>query len=287
MGSVLLLVAAGLFSPGPDEIHRLVGQLGSDSVVEREDATAQLRALGDEAVPALDRAALSSDPEIAGRARELVAVLAPHRADVAREMSHLLGHACASFGRGRLEACAAYAETLLKIDPEYAPALRLSEAARADESGRRRLLPIVEKWEAWTWKTPPPPPGPGAIHYPSRAAWPAILEAVRKEPIALALPAGEACAERILETMKIDIAFEDAKLEDILGFIRDASGLNLIVDARVRDRIDPDRKVTFKVKDLVIRNVLKLLLLPVDLEYRVTEEEVVLITDRMCARILR
>jgi hypothetical protein len=79
--------------------------------------------------------------------------------------------------------------------------------------------------------------------------------------------------------MKIDLAFEDTPLEDILAFIRDFSGLNLILDARVRDRVDPGQVVTFKVKDLVLKHILSLLLSRFRLDYLITEAEVVLLTD--------
>ncbi len=43
--------------------------------------------------------------------------------------------------------------------------------------------------------------------------------------------------------------------------------------------MDPDKPVTFKVKDLVLKNVLKLLLSQFNLDYHITEEKVVLLTD--------
>jgi hypothetical protein len=84
--------------------------------------------------------------------------------------------------------------------------------------------------------------------------------------------------------MKIDLAFENTKLEDILSFIRDFSGINLLLDAEVRDRVDPDQTLTFKTKDLTLKGVLKLLLARFDLDYVITEERVLLLTDpkRIC-----
>src|SRR6185436_20355938 len=45
------------------------------------------------------------------------------------------------------------------------------------------------------------------------------------------------------------------------------------------DKVDPDKPVTFKVKDLVLKNVLKLLLSQFGLDFHITEEKVVLLTD--------
>jgi hypothetical protein len=85
---------------------------------------------------------------------------------------------------------------------------------------------------------------------------------------------------RKLDTMKVDLAFENTKLEDILGFVRDFSGLNLILDAEVRDRVDPDKTVTFKVRDLSVGQTLNQLLTPLGLDYVVTDDNVVLLTNK-------
>jgi hypothetical protein len=54
------------------EARRLVGQLESESFQEWEAATRALRALGEKALPALKKAAASSDPEVQRRAARLL-----------------------------------------------------------------------------------------------------------------------------------------------------------------------------------------------------------------------
>jgi hypothetical protein len=56
----------------PEEIERLVQQLGSQKFAEREGASAGLKRIGQPAVEALRRAASSTDPEVRWRARELL-----------------------------------------------------------------------------------------------------------------------------------------------------------------------------------------------------------------------
>jgi YD repeat-containing protein len=62
-------------------IETLIRQVGSDDVAEREKATEELRKIGKPAVSALQKAAESKDPEVAVRARALVAELAVLKRD--------------------------------------------------------------------------------------------------------------------------------------------------------------------------------------------------------------
>jgi WD40 repeat protein len=66
-----LLALAALLAQDADPA-RLVEALGADAPLERETAAAALERLGQDAVPALRLAAASSNPEIAGRAAELL-----------------------------------------------------------------------------------------------------------------------------------------------------------------------------------------------------------------------
>ena len=64
-----------------------------------------------------------------------------------------------------------------------------------------------------------------------------------------------------LNNQRLDVDFEDARLEDALSFLRDFSGLNLHVDAGVHELLSEEElKVTLKVKNLLLKSILKLML---------------------------
>jgi hypothetical protein len=68
------LIAIAFCSPllrADDQIPALIKQLGDDSPKIREEASLKLRQLGKEALPALEQAAKSKDPEVAARAHAI------------------------------------------------------------------------------------------------------------------------------------------------------------------------------------------------------------------------
>jgi hypothetical protein len=289
---VVALVVACLAQDCRSDLGGLIERLGSDSVQVRDDASAILAYVGEAALPDLDRALDSPDAEVAARAGVLIARIAPHRGAAVREMAHLFTHACRSFEAGRLDASVFYCDGVLRIDPAYPPARRLREAAlRAseEEGGRESFLAAVEAWRSETSEADGSLPERGALRFPSRAEW----RVLSKTPFHLVPwngvsldPTDCAAIRRKLDTMKIDLAFENIPFEDILAFIRDFSGLTLVLDAAVADRVDPARPITFKVRDLVLRNVLQRLAAQFGLDFMITEEQVVLLTDprRICGR---
>jgi hypothetical protein len=64
---------------------------------------------------------------------------------------------------------------------------------------------------------------------------------------------------RRLETMKVTVDFEDVKLPEAVDYLRDVSGVNLVVLPRAMEK-DGESKIRLKVKDLSVKSVLKLLL---------------------------
>lgn len=86
---------------------------------------------------------------------------------------------------------------------------------------------------------------------------------------------GAALAQK-LDTLKIDVDFTDTGMHDILDFIREFAGLNIVVDrARLQNQFD--RTVSFRVKSLVLRAVIDLLCKQYDAAFLV-HEGVLLIT---------
>jgi hypothetical protein len=66
-----------------------------------------------------------------------------------------------------------------------------------------------------------------------------------------------------LNTMRLDVDFKNQPLEDSLDFIREFSGLNIVVDGKVTESFSEDQlKVTMKVRDLLLKSILKLMLGP-------------------------
>jgi len=64
-----------------------------------------------------------------------------------------------------------------------------------------------------------------------------------------------------LNTMRVTVNFENTTMEEAIGFLRDFSGLNIVVDAEVYKTQSEDQlKVTLKVKDLLLKSILKLML---------------------------
>ena len=207
--------------------------------------------------------------------------------EVIRKIARLLEMAYMAFDQKRFDRCIKLCDEILIIDPHYTVAKELredSEKTRHKEEYYNILAKKVEEWKRLTDDDDRATiPWSQTVRFPSREEWAdiskRITESVLKheggvsgeeDPDILAI-------NRKLDTMKIDLAFENTKLDDILAFIRDFSGLNIVVDAAIM--VDPNKTITFKVKDLVLKNVLKLLLQQLGLDYRITEEKVVLLTD--------
>src|SRR5689334_7030628 len=70
---------------------------------------------------------------------------------------------------------------------------------------------------------------------------------------------GRADSIRKLETLKITVDFEDVKLPEAVDYLRDVTGLNLVVLPKAMEK-DGESKIRLKVKDLSVKSVLKLLL---------------------------
>ena len=209
--------------------------------------------------------------------------------EVTRKIAHLLELAYMAFDQKRFDRCIKLCDEILLIDPHYNVARELREDSEKTRHHEQYFSILAKKVEEWKRLTDDDEaaviPWSQTVRFPSRDEWAEISKRITESVIKTE---GSSDAEadpdilainRKLDTMKIDLAFENTKLEDILAFIRDFSGLNILLDAAVRDKVDPEKPVTFKVKDLVLKNVLKLLLSQFGLDYHITEEKVVLLTD--------
>jgi len=64
-----------------------------------------------------------------------------------------------------------------------------------------------------------------------------------------------------INTMRVSVDFTNTPLEEAIGFLRDFTGLNILVDAEVyKNQSEEQLKITLKVKELSLKSVLKLML---------------------------
>ena len=70
---------------------------------------------------------------------------------------------------------------------------------------------------------------------------------------------GREDAARKLETLKVTVDFENVKLPEAIDYLRDVTGLNLVLLPKAMEK-DGDASIRLKVKDLTVKSVLKLLL---------------------------
>jgi hypothetical protein len=66
-------------------------------------------------------------------------------------------------------------------------------------------------------------------------------------------------AVRKLDTMKVTVDFQDVRLPDAVDYLRDVTGLNLLITPKALEK-EGDSKIRLKVKDLSVKSVLKLVL---------------------------
>jgi hypothetical protein len=208
---------------------------------------------------------------------------------VIRTMAQLLELAYMAFDQKKFERSITLCEQILLIDPHYRVARELKEdceKSRHSDEYQSLVAWKVEEWKKLTDDDEEPViPWVHSVFIPSAEEWAEISKRLsdpfrrgegssadaEDDPDKLAI-------ERKLDTMRIDLAFENTKLEDILSFVRDFSGLNLLLDAEVRDRVDPELVMSFKVQGMVLKHVLQVLTSFLNLDYVVTDERVVLLT---------
>jgi type II secretory pathway component GspD/PulD (secretin) len=83
-----------------------------------------------------------------------------------------------------------------------------------------------------------------------------------------------------LNTMRVSVDFTNQTLEEAIAFLRDFTGLNILVDAEVyKSQSEDQLKITLKVKELALKSVLKLMLNSRDLT-AMYKEGVVLVVPK-------
>jgi len=77
--------------------------------------------------------------------------------------------------------------------------------------------------------------------------------------LAVAGDTGREDAIRKLETMKVSVDFQDHKLSEAMDYLREVTGLNLVVLPRAAEK-EGDFKIRLRVRDLSVKSTLKLIL---------------------------
>jgi len=120
------------------------------------------------------------------------------------------------------------------------------------------VLSVVSSVYAGPADKPPTPKAPEAVLEPSRAG--ADERLLRPAPPPDAGSRYEHVVAK-LKTVKISLEFKDTPLSDALDFIRSFSGIDFVIDGKVRDKFQADQlKVSLTVRDLPLRSALKLML---------------------------
>lgn len=266
-----------------DPVDLLIQKLGSDSIEEREEATGRLTDLAECAEPALAKAALSRDPETASRARVILEKIHPYRLRVTREVLHLLSHATEAFENGRYDRTLVFCDEMLRIDPRFGLARQLREETLRtilSDDHREAVLRRLKTWNTPSKSDPSRVPAVFDFRLPPRTSWVALADQIRKDVGERVGPCDPEEWSPLLGKleMKLDLAFDQTPLEDILAFIRDFSGLNLVLDAAIEERVDPAKRMTLHAKDQSLGRILNRLLSDIGLTYTVAEGDVLLLT---------
>ena len=278
MTGLALLLA--LFSQ--ESVQSMIDRLNAECIEARERAMADLLDAGAVAESALKEAQASPHLEIALRAGMILAELHRYRLEVFREVIHLMSHALESFQDRRLEESRQFCGRVLQVDPQYAQARKLwkmLQKMESDEGDPRSLEAELEEWGRTVYAVSDGLPRRHALELPAFSSWPDLRRSavVRHD----GKPGKGSRAEQVrrkLATLQMEVAFENTGVEDILAFIRDCSGLNILFDAQCTPNVDPNLRLTFKAKGLDTGTVLTLLLSRFGLGFRVTDDAVVLIS---------
>lgn len=210
------------------------------------------------------------------------------RTRMRERIKELMEIALQHYDNRRFRKCELVCDEILNLVPKFRPAQELKEdAGRADisqayekflEMRRERFKSMREDM----LECEIPYAENQKVRFPDADEWRRIVErssnlslnkgpSIKEDDEVLAIKAK-------LETTKIDLDFTDSTLYDIVDFIQEFAKINIVISAEVRKEGIPDKKISFAVKDLVLKHVLRLLLQQYDLGYTF-ENRVLLITE--------
>jgi hypothetical protein len=284
VGVLSILVASCCPSRDTPEmdVRSLVNQLGSEAVDERELAFLGLVALGKGAIPEVERGVFDSDSEIACRCHELLELLAPSERSIRREVAHWLRHGIRDFDREYYGRCIRLCKAVLTIDPEYVVALKVLESAEKAQhvSPVYSRTGMFSEWERQACVDTGALPKQEEFHCPSVSRWPELRDQILLELGEMGdLSHDSSCIGLALETTKITLDARNCPIEHIIETLRDMSRLNIVFDASNGSPLEPVRRVDLHFENETLHTVLSRVLRILGMEYCITEENVVLLTD--------
>lgn len=208
------------------------------------------------------------------------------RKEVKQTIRDLLRKAIEMFEQQRYDTCAELCERMIYIDPHYKPAVDLRDHAYKARHKREYADYLTQRITEWKKVTDGDAeimiPYAESLLFPDRYTWEKISRRLRSLAVGRAQVEEDPDILAIkskLDNLKIELDFQEAGLQDIIDFIRTFSSLNIVIDTAVQsDSSVMDKKVTFKIRDLPLANVLKLLLAQYNLAYTFKEKTLFITT---------
>ena len=120
-----------------------------------------------------------------------------------------------------------------------------------------------------------PQPDSPPIVFPSAREWEELTIRRQKYKVIDMAPVSPA-EEKIRKalTKPISVGFDEAPLSEAIEFIREYTGVNVVLDPVGLDTLslDPDTPVTLKLEQVTLKSALRLLLTPLELTYMIRDE---------------
>ena len=219
------------------------------------------------------KGAAKQEAEIAGMQRAAAVRLAQNEATKEVQAKRLkirqmFEQALVHFEERRYDAAEELCNACLGMDPQFRLAKDLKvDAMRAKHNKEYAdfLRSKIERWKT-TFEDIDEATIPYAdsdlVRWPGGDYWDQVRQRQPLSTIAeeKAVDEDVLAIQRVLDNTKIDLDFTDASLEDIIGFIREYAKINIEIDQKVREEGLAEKKITFQMRDAILRNVLNLLL---------------------------
>ncbi|MBI5369370.1 MAG: hypothetical protein HZA54_20210 [Planctomycetes bacterium] len=247
---------------------------------EAHDLLAQAKELREQQAIEFDRLQRDAAEKVARTEEE------GRQREVRDKIKAMFREGIAAMERKDYVKCESLCDEILTRDPGFSPARELKLDSVRLRNLRYNKSFVMDKVEAWKRTLEDmneaniPYNESEPYLYPPKWRWDQIKERKATGTFTenVADDAELAGIKSKLDTLKIDLDFTDANLFDIIEFIREFARINIEIHPDVKKEGIADKKITFQMKELVLRSVLKLLLRQYGLDY--TFEDKVLVITR-------